>query len=415
MARIWTIGFELNSVNSEGMINQSTPTVQGTTVRTGTYALQISSLSSGAAKAISLRLPGAAGDGPYFFRTYFRYATAPTGDNAIIRLTNTDTGSTVAGVRLTSAGALKLFNGGSQVGSTSSALTVNTWYRIEIKYDRTPAGGSEVLELLIDGVSVASSSSLTFSNSILAFGLGGNLQLEAQTTGSWFFDDVAVNDATGSFQTSYPGEGQVLTLHANAAGDNNGFGTEVGGVAGSSNNYTRVSEVTPDDSTTYNASATNGVIDDLSIDNTPAAVGASDTINVVQVTVRRLQETSVVGMATSSVRLKADSAGTVSSSALGSLSTSGIWFNFTYATTTSLSGSFNTAYPLTLYQTPDGGSWSKSLLDSTQIGYTLTSNGSNPMRFTKVWLTFDFTPNAGGGTAVKDIIGSDGLIPHARS
>jgi hypothetical protein len=108
------------------------------------------------------------------------------------------------------------------------------------------------VEAKVDGASAfASSSTRSLSSGIRQFLLGGNLNSEAQTTGDWFFDDLAINDNTGSFQNSYPGEGKIIHLKPNAAGDSNGFSVQVGGTVGSSNNYTRVNEVTPDDATSY--------------------------------------------------------------------------------------------------------------------------------------------------------------------
>src|SRR3990172_6946830 len=71
---------------------------------------------------------------------------------------------------------------------------------------------------------------------------GGNRRSEAQTQGEWYFDDIAINSSTGSFQNSYPGAGRIVALRPNAAGDSADFargGTDSGA------NWSQTDEVTP--------------------------------------------------------------------------------------------------------------------------------------------------------------------------
>jgi len=144
MARLWSCGFELNSTGSGVEFNSASGTavsITTTTVRSGTYALRINGLTSGARSTASQGFSAATADGPYFFRTYFRYATLPSANNRIMRLGSSTATDFIVYLTLTSAGTLILSDEDGNIGSASSALTVDTWYSIEIQYDRTPAAG----------------------------------------------------------------------------------------------------------------------------------------------------------------------------------------------------------------------------------------------------------------------------------
>jgi hypothetical protein len=118
--------------------------------------------------------------------------------------------------------------------------------------------------------------------------------------GDWYFDDLAINDSNGSFQNSWPGDGAVIRLKPNAAGDASDW----------TNDYTAVDEVTPDEGTTLVASKTLNHIYDYDIEDTHSALTPGSTINVVQVGVRY---NGASGSANSSfvTRIKASSGGTV--------------------------------------------------------------------------------------------------------
>lgn len=358
-------------------------TIQSTTVRSGTYAGQITSLVSATARGFLHQFASAAAGGPYYFRFYFRYATAPSADNCIFSLDNDTTIAEASGpaILLTSAGELKLMNGASQVGSTSSALSANTWYRIEVQYDGSPASGSEVLRARIDGTEFAGASNLTLATATIhSVAFGGNIRSEAQTTGNWYFDDIAINDSTGSFQTSYPGEGEIILLRPNNTGDNNQLGTA------SSTNYQNVDEVTPDDATTeINMTAdTAGEVDDYNLSATPSALASTDIINVVQVGLRFRGGGSTDPIV---VGIKASASGTVEES--GNITAS----NSSYATNAA-AAPFN--YPLTLYDLPGASTtvWTKTDLDAAQVRVKLPT-AAQPFkpRFSAVWVLVDHKPN----------------------
>lgn len=257
MARLASTGFELNSVTSGVEFGISgSPTISSTTVRSGLYAGRISSLTTLTEMSFQQTFGASDGNGPFYMRVYLNIATLPSANNDIIGF-HTSAGVLISSIALSSTGTLILRNGPTTaVGSPSAALSTGTWYRIEWLIDNTGGVGAGVLTALVDGVQFASSSSITLAAGVSKARVGGNLNNEAQTQGDWFFDDWAINDSTGSFQTSYPGSGKIVHMVPDTSGDVNTFATQTGGISGSGNNYTRVLEVTPDDATTFNGSST---------------------------------------------------------------------------------------------------------------------------------------------------------------
>ena len=386
MARLHQSGFELNSltVNMEfSTVGATGATISGTAARSGSFGLRISSLTSATAAGVSYKFLSASVAGPYFLRVYLNVQTLPSASNHIISL-NSSTATVGASpegkITLEANGTLILRNGsGTQAGSASSPLTTNTWYMVDLKADANPTNGSRVLEARLNGVVFSTSSAQTF-NKMLGYSVGGNLDSEAQTAGEWWFDDIALNDNTGSFQTTYPGRGNIIHLKPNAAGDANGFGTQTGGTAGSANNYTRVSEVTPDGATSFNGSATLNAEDFFNVDD--SGIGATDTVNVVMVGARLRNS---VADATAALRLeiKKTSGGTIAQS-------SDIIFNSSTFATNVTGVPHN--YTVITYQDPDSGNWTKTTLDSMQIGYKLTTAGTNRFDVSALWAIVDYTP-----------------------
>lgn len=399
MARLFQDGFEFNSVTNNPANWETisgSPTISTTTVRSGTYAARISSLVSGTPKGFIKKWSGTTANGPFFGRTYIYVHARPSASNHIISFNSASgtAGTSERGkITLESNGTLVLREAsGTAVGSPSSALSLDTWYCVELKMDRTPANGSQILEARLapdDGSTptiFATSSALTIPGAAFALSVGGNLDLEAQTTGDWFFDDIAVNDNTGSFQTSYPGQGKIIQLRPSATGDTNTLSTQTGGTAGGANNFTRVDEVTPDDATTFNGSNILNEEDMYNLDN--SGIGSGDMVNVVSVGAR-FRNNTASATTRMNLQLEKTSGGTRTTSA-----------NIIPNTT-----SWNTndaasprVYPITTYQDPDGSAWTQTTLDSMQIGMKIGVGSANRIDLTSIWASVDYTASTGSTT-----------------
>lgn len=187
------------------------------------------------------------GPGPYFFRTYLYIETLPSEDTDIIA---TDT-PTIFGdwgeqfIKLKTTGALELWEDTVLLASYATPLQTGRWYRLEWYYDA--AAGKE--EIRLDGQKI-----MTYGNAYIGdvqYFIIGNCMLKNQQgqpcdsgdIGTIYYDDIAINDGTGMYQNSWPGEGAIYMLRPNAAGD-----TPMNCTSGS---WTSVDETTPDFPETY--------------------------------------------------------------------------------------------------------------------------------------------------------------------
>lgn len=379
--RLFTGGFELNNKNTnvEWSAASAGVSVVSSPVRSGGFAGRASSLGSGTIQRFLKQFSLSNGNGPYFARIYFRVATLPTAENRVMAF-ESSSGVQMVYITLDSGGLLRLYDEDGSIGSASSALSLNTWYRIEFKIDASGAGSTDTAEARIDGVVFATSSTRNFSSGVRGLIFGANLNSEAQTTGDWFFDDVAINANIGTVQNNYPGPGKVIHLLPNAAGDSNTFSTQTGGTAGSANNYTRVDEVAPNDATDFNGSNTLNEEDMFNM--TASGIASTDVVNVVHVGIR-FRNPTADAVTAFKVQLEKTSGGTIIQSASTVLNSTA-WNSQTPGEPH--------AYLITAHVDPDAAPWTLSTLDSMQTGYKLTTAGTNRIEVTKIWAIVDYNP-----------------------
>lgn len=387
MARLWSSGFELNKLETgasqdgkEWSMNQSGEiSVQTSVVHGGTYAAKV--LGSGNINLLWHNFASADGNGPYWARFYLNLDTNPDISNSIFEF-DAIAGNTIGAIYLNTDGSLTLLDGLSTNIGSSIALTHGVWYRVEMHVDLTGSAGNKIIEAAIDGKVFATTSTSSVTHQAGAIYLGSNMDLSGTLhSGQWYYDDVAINDSTGSFQNSWPGDGQIVHLKPSAAGDSNGFLTQVGGTAGSTNNFTRVNEVTPDDATSYNASTVLSAEDLFNVDDSTTSGG----ISFVAVGVRMTDLVGADATAAFKVELEKAASGTKSQSS-SIIPNSTTW-------RTNAAGALGTPrnYPLTAYQDPDSGGWTPTTLNSMQIGYIQTATNVQAIAVSTVWALVEYT------------------------
>lgn len=379
MARLLSVGHELNSgtANVEGLQYAGTFSFSTTTVRSGTYSLRTNPTASQGLGRWQYAASNLA-DGLYF-RFYLYIASAPAADTSIV-LVRDSTPNTKVSLILKTDRTIKIRNveDSADIGSPSSALNTSQWYRIDLKVDSTTVASTSV-DARIDGASFASGT-INLANGMNQIYLG----VLDSTTADLFFDDIAINDDSGSFQNSWPGEGEIIHLRPNADGDEQDWDSGT-----SADAYTLVDEVTPNDATDYINSTTLDQLSSKNLDATPAAMDSSDIINVVQVGVR--YRSGFNGVSSPFVlRIMASSGGTEEESATIT-NTSSTWSTNAQAAPRN--------YALTLYDLPGASTtaWTKSDLDTTQIGVRVTTGGGPGSYVSTLWLLVDHKPGAGGG------------------
>ncbi len=391
MASLFRSGFELNNAGTiEWTTIIGTPTVVAAPfpVTSGSFVGRIANLVSGTRSVFSYQFAAADGDGPIYARGDFRYSSGslPTATNTIMMLTQT-TGTIMARLTLESSGSIVLRDEDGAIGS-SAPLTADQVYRLEMEFNRN-GGVNSVVRARIDGTEFAGSATRAISAGIALFRVAGNGNAEAQTVGEWFWDNLAVNDSTGSFQNSYPGAGQILHLRPNATGDNDAW----------TGTWADIDEITPNDATDDINSNTLDQLEDVNVDNAPADIGASDTINLVSVGVRFRISSATGADPTFVVRIKASSGGTVEeSSTISPVATT--WLTNAVAVPKN--------YPLVLYDLPGASTtaWTKADLDTAQIGVHETLTDAHTVDVTAMWLLVDYTPAGGPQTFPQAVAGT---------
>ena len=206
MARLFTCGFEENDFTTTIWTSTvGTPTIVTTPVNSGTYA---GAITAGAARQFTRNLSSNVTSGTYFVRAYLRIAGAPSFDNREM-FTFTSSGLADAQrLQMDTNRTLEFVNVITSDVITGPILVADTWYRIEMSVVVSDTAGT--IELLVDGVSQGSVTAIdTLSTNLSRFAWGS----DASNFGSdVFWDDIAINDATGSFQTSWPGAGKIALI-----------------------------------------------------------------------------------------------------------------------------------------------------------------------------------------------------------
>lgn len=378
MARLWSCGFELQSATAlmEWDTATGSPTINTTAgqVRSGSASLRNNLVATTAVLTQQFKAAGVAGS--TYVRFYLYIATAPSATARIIRLRQ-GTGADLGGIRVTTSRTLLLWDEQTnlQVGVASAALALNTWHMIEFGH----TGTGDTITGRLNGVQFATgaSSSAVQAPYELYFGVSNAL------TTDMYFDDVAVNDSTGSFQNTWPGEGSIIHLRPNAAGDATG-GTRGGTDSGT--NWGQVDEAPPNDATDYVIPSITSTIDEYNL--AASGLTGTPTINVVSVG-WRYAAASATSPDSMMLRVKASAGGTLEESA--AITANAITWK-THA------NAVPRVYPLTLYDLPGASTtaWSVADLDAAQIGFRVSTASVNRVWVSAMWMLVDYVPGAGG-------------------
>ena len=212
-----------------------TLTLDTSVKRSGTRSYKFD--STGANLAIAIK-PTFTANATIYGRAYLYITNLPGSDVAVVQMSQG--GGAVFQIKITSGGALQLFQNTTQVGSDSSALSTSTWYRVEW-FGNINGSGDDDIALRIDGTVVASGqgaywASGTFSDCTIGWidTPGASKVMQA--------DDIAINNGTGTRNSSYPGNGSILL--SKSTGDN-AIGGWRDGFGGSTNVWDGVANIPP--------------------------------------------------------------------------------------------------------------------------------------------------------------------------
>ncbi len=406
--RIWSSGFELNSVTNgvEWTVfgGNVKPTIQSAIVHSGNAAMRAKPNTTNQSSWAQKTWLTSDADANVYIRFYLRVATLPITNSAQILMVSTaQNGNNRASIRLTPGGTLQLFKeigtgGSAQIGADSGVIPLNTWIRVELHYDSATTPGTAIsLEARLNGVSFASGSVATSATQTGRFQIG-LINATGIGTPDLYFDDVAINDGTATVsQNSWPGDGSIVYLKPN--GDdalNHGWATSTPAPSHSS----LVDEVTPDDGASY-VSTNSAATDDYDVENATGVIPAGSPITLVQVGIRATSSGGTTD-AVEGVRLKASSLGATAEITVTHSATTS-----TYLTNDAISGGAGN-YILTSDTQPGTSTpWTIGALDAAQVGYRYVS-GDRTTALSTEWLLVEYgTPQPGTITGRVSLLGKN--------
>lgn len=381
--RMFTSGFEIATAATEWTTISGSPTFSSAGMRSGSLGMRITGLTSGARRGAFLRTVSTPTNGVRFLRFYLRVGTAPSAANRIAYFTETAVGGTQkAWVALNADRTLTVGDSSGTIDTTATALTLATWYYLNLEIDTTQAAGEHIVQLRINGVAEVTANDRTIADDDVAgFQIGGNLNAESQTQGEWDFDDVALNDESGTFNNATPGEGAVVHLLITGNGDTTNRGTQgtdwetgtgaIGSGTGTGGEgYQMIDEADPNDDTDWiefivNSTGSTNRIHYYAVGDPLAAnIGLTDTISFVAWLTRVRGETSSTCTYVPSFRI-----GSGSTSAGNAQSNGATAWNYD-------TSSFLQWSPYWAYVSPDLVAWTTTVLDGLELG--VRSPDANP-------------------------------------
>lgn len=391
-------GAELNSTTTDveqGALS-GVPTISTTRVRSGTYSYRIGSMDSAARQGFRDQFISADTTNAHTFTLWVNWDTLPSAENRFITLETSGLSNRIS-VRWNTDATIELRDEDGLIGDGSTVLSTNVWYKVQIETDLSGAGSTDIVKLYINDSVEVSSTTRNLSSGFSILRWGGNLAAEANTAGIWYFDDIIINDTTGSTWNGVPTEDSHLVVaRPNADGDNamgsNSGGTECPEQEPPITSICQIDEVTPDDASTYYIlDVDNDIIDVNVTSSSSLGIDSYDTIDFIQVGVRYAAASAA--STTFNVRLKSAASGTVSSGAAISTSST-TWF--------SNINSVPHNYQLTSYTDP-----------TTSVAWTPT--GTNSVDNMQIGaISTDATPDTWISTLYAYIAYSDGAAPGGR-
>lgn len=173
----------------------------------------------------------------YFLRVRCAVSVLPVADTVILTFADTG-GNDLVNIRLTTTGKLQLWNktAGTQIGSNSAytvvaggaAPTADKWFMLGLKC-LIGVGSIDVAEGQVNGVTIATASSLALTDTAIGRFAGGFLEINPAVTMDIWYDDGALNDDQTGNENSYPSDAYVALLKPTSDSSATGFTEGAGG------------------------------------------------------------------------------------------------------------------------------------------------------------------------------------------
>jgi len=222
MARLATTGFEWNDTSNliggpDGDVGSSGATIDNATFRSGAFSGKVDVTVNGNARIVFFSFTGSTTT-TYFARAYVNFSSL--GTNSSTPTAVLAEASVKTGICLVNSSLQWLIPGaGSATGATFTPST-GRWYRLEYSYQSS----SGAWEWRVDANTIATGTN-TSATAPTDFLVGPAL-VRSGASFVAYFDDIALNDSTGTSQNSFPGEGKIVLLKPVSLNANGGSWTD---------------------------------------------------------------------------------------------------------------------------------------------------------------------------------------------
>jgi len=323
--------------------------VNPTTTGTGYYAV----LGSNGAYAVLTANLGAT----TYTTFYFRAATLPaSNDEEFVNVYIT--AAAKMQLRISSAGVISAYNGTTLIATGTAVLSLDTWYKIQIKCG---TGTGAAIEVKVDGTTDISTTANLSASNTSAIRLGKVANRNGNSV-DFYYDDAIVSNS------EYVDAVKVACLIPDANGAYQTF--TVGAGAGS--HYQVVGLLPPDTAASYLVSTINVGDAETEASSSAASKSISGTIHCVSPSVAMLRDGGSNGRV--KVRLRSGS-------------TDSDTIAFATAASVSYSCVLNATDPAT------GSAWTTSGIDGCEVGLVQDTGGQKTrMASANLMVAFDDSP-----------------------
>lgn len=380
MKRTCAYGFEGGDNYGFTTGGDTPPTVQGTTKRTGNYALEVN-IASGDDGYIHIPVNGNSVNFTDFYHVAYRFPAFPTVSRVITRLTSNVAGTANLELCIDDTGLLFLAvnNMGTVIATAGTPLSLDQWYEIEIGVDRS----GQYVALKVNQVfEINWTNVATLSASAPVTLYIGALGSDASAV-HYFVDDISL-DAEG-----WIGRERVKRIDLATVDTDNANFT----VVGTGDKVTALAEIPADGDTSYlHSGTTNGEAIIYTLEALP-----SDMIGVRSVWLRAYVRTDVSGSALVVPAMLYDSYALDLASSLNTASTT---YNWQLPV-----GTGNTLSPIL-------PRWKRGILEHCK--FRLTKSATTAIRISALYFEIGYSDAAGSDIdiprreIVADFSGDDG-------
>jgi hypothetical protein len=182
----------------------------------------------------------------YYCRIAVRLTAAPTNDFPVMEADNAASGGGSflwqAVIGANQSVYLADSTGANIASTAAGVLTLNAWHVIEVHWNSNATAANGTCELRLDGTTVLSQIGNFNTGALTAASVTWGKIHSTNYGITLLFDDVAINDATGGAQNSWPGLGKVVMLLPAADSSRVGF---TGGAGATTNLFNCVKNTPP--------------------------------------------------------------------------------------------------------------------------------------------------------------------------